>query len=102
MLAYYSFVGGPDAYRAIYAQYHCVSIPDDIINAWFPLTNSLYHILCLEQFRNLRTLPYLFPLKTEIDLYDVADYLPSNFGSIPPFICTTIRNAKQVTTIKFF
>ena len=49
----YSFVGGPDAYGAIYAQYRCVSIPDDIVNAWIPLTKNMPTYLFSLSRRNM-------------------------------------------------
>ena len=70
----YSFVGGPDAYGAIYAQYRCVSIPDDIVNAWIPLTNNMPTYLFSLSRRNMGIDHFgvtLIPPKSVKMLFDI-------------------------------
>lgn len=42
----YSCIGGPDAYKVLYKQYHCISIPDDIVGKWIHLTYDIPTFLC--------------------------------------------------------
>lgn len=42
----YSIIGDPCEYEAFYAQYRCVSVSDDIVNTWIPLTDNMPTFLC--------------------------------------------------------
>ena len=42
----YSLMGGPDDYKAICLPYRCVSVSDDIVNTWIPLTDHMPTFLC--------------------------------------------------------
>lgn len=42
----YSLIGGPCEYEALYAQYRCVSVSDDIVNTWIPLTDNMPTYSC--------------------------------------------------------
>ncbi|MBQ9535884.1 MAG: hypothetical protein IJU78_08575 [Clostridia bacterium] len=42
----YSLIGDPSEYEALYAQYRCVSVSDDIVDTWIPLTDNMPTYLC--------------------------------------------------------
>jgi hypothetical protein len=37
----YSYFDHPDDYKACLEKFHCISIPDDIVNEWIPLTQEM-------------------------------------------------------------
>ena len=42
----YSIIGDPCEYEALYAQYRCVSVSDDIVNTWIPLADNMPTFSC--------------------------------------------------------
>lgn len=42
----YSNIGGPSHFKVLYEMHQCVSIPDDIVNEWIPLTQNIPTYLC--------------------------------------------------------
>lgn len=71
----YSKIGSPDAYKALYAQYHCVSVPDGIVSDWIPLANNIPTYLCSLSRKNMGIDHYgvtIIPPKSVKMLFDIV------------------------------
>lgn len=71
----YSKIGSPTAYKALYTQYNCVSVPDKIVNAWIPLANNIPTYLCSLSRKNMGIDHYgvtIIPPESAKMLFDIV------------------------------